>query len=159
MNLSVGREHIPFYRWRGWPYKCEGESTYASKPCCPRRRVQDNGRRPQHCWMSDARGRLCCLLRVWQTSAPATLLIPRGVQGVLPCSLSQNRPIYKSTSTMAARKRSHCHTWAHINPVVYRVPRRVLINDPQTTKIVHDSTYTSHVIYSSQIQIIHQSTK
>ena len=24
--------------------------------------------------------------------------------------VSQNRPIYKSTSTMAARKRSHCHT-------------------------------------------------
>ena len=29
---------------------------------------------------------LCCLLRVWQTSAPATLLIPGGMQGVLPCS-------------------------------------------------------------------------
>ena len=28
---------------------------------------------------------LCCLLRVWQTSAPATLLIPGGMQGVLPC--------------------------------------------------------------------------
>ena len=24
--------------------------------------------------------------------------------------LSQNRPIYKNTSTMAVRKRSHCHT-------------------------------------------------
>ena len=35
--------------------------------------------------MSDARERLCCLLRVWQTSAP-TLLIPRDMQGVLPCS-------------------------------------------------------------------------
>ena len=32
--------------------------------------------------MLDARGRLCCLLRVWQTSAPATLLIPGGTQGV-----------------------------------------------------------------------------
>ena len=31
-------------------------------------------------------GGLCCLLRVWQTSAPATLLIPGGLQGVLPCS-------------------------------------------------------------------------
>ena len=31
-------------------------------------------------------GGLCCLLRVWQTSAPATLLIPGGMQGVLPCS-------------------------------------------------------------------------
>ena len=30
-------------------------------------------------------GGLCCLLRVWQTSAPATLLIPGGMQGVLPC--------------------------------------------------------------------------
>ena len=29
---------------------------------------------------------LCCLLRVWQTSATAILLIPRGIQGVLPCS-------------------------------------------------------------------------
>ena len=27
-----------------------------------------------------------CLLRVWQTSAPATLLVPGGIQGVLPCS-------------------------------------------------------------------------
>ena len=31
-------------------------------------------------------GGLCCLLRVWQTSAPATLLVPGGTQGVLPCS-------------------------------------------------------------------------
>ena len=23
MNLNIGRERIPFYRWRGWPY--EGE--------------------------------------------------------------------------------------------------------------------------------------
>ena len=30
---------------------------------------------------------------------------------------------------MAAHKRSHCHTWTHINLVVRRVPRRVLIND------------------------------
>ena len=37
--------------------------------------------------MLDARGRLCCLLRVWQTSAPTTLLISGGMQGVLPCSL------------------------------------------------------------------------
>ena len=44
-------------------------------------------------------------------------------------SLSQNRPIYKSTSTMAVRKRSHCHTWTHINSVVRRVPRQVSIND------------------------------
>ena len=29
---------------------------------------------------------LCCLLRVCQTSAHTTLLIPRGMQGVLPCS-------------------------------------------------------------------------
>ena len=27
-----------------------------------------------------------CLLRVWQTSAPAILLIPRGMQGILPYS-------------------------------------------------------------------------
>ena len=33
-------------------------------------------------------GGLCCLLRVWQTSAPATLLVPGGMQGVLPCSSS-----------------------------------------------------------------------
>ena len=31
-------------------------------------------------------GGLCCLLRVWQTSTPTTLLIPGGMQGVLPCS-------------------------------------------------------------------------
>ena len=31
-------------------------------------------------------GGLCCLLRVWQTSAPVTLLVPRGMQWVLPCS-------------------------------------------------------------------------
>ena len=43
--------------------------------------------------------------------------------------LSQNRTIYKSTSTMVACKRSHCHTWTHINPVVRWVPRRVSIND------------------------------
>ena len=36
--------------------------------------------------MSDARGMLRRLLQVWQTSVPATLLIPRGMQGVLPCS-------------------------------------------------------------------------
>ena len=36
--------------------------------------------------MSDARGRLCCLLWVWQMSMHATLLIPGGMQGVLPCS-------------------------------------------------------------------------
>ena len=30
---------------------------------------------------------------------------------------------------MAARKRSHCHTWTHINPVVRQVPQRVSIND------------------------------
>ena len=29
---------------------------------------------------------------------------------------------------MASRKRSHCHTWTHINPVLRRVPRRVSIN-------------------------------
>ena len=59
---------------------------FAAKSCCPRRRVQDDGRRPQYCCISDARVRLCCLLRVWQTSAPTTLLILRDVQGVLPCS-------------------------------------------------------------------------
>ena len=39
-------------------------------------RVQDDGRRPQYCLMSDARGRLRRLLQVWQTSVPAILLIP-----------------------------------------------------------------------------------
>ena len=34
----------------------------------------------------DARERSCCLLRVWQMSAPTILWIPGGVQGVLPCS-------------------------------------------------------------------------
>ena len=40
----------------------ERESTHATKFCCPRRQVQDDGRRPQHYWMSDARGRLRCLV-------------------------------------------------------------------------------------------------
>ena len=35
--------------------------------------------------MLDARGRLRRLLQVWQMSVLATLLIPRGMQGVLPC--------------------------------------------------------------------------
>ena len=59
---------------------------FATKSCFPCRRLQDDGRRPQYCGMSDARGRLRHLLLVWQMSVPATLLIPRGMQGVLPCS-------------------------------------------------------------------------
>ena len=35
------------------------------KPCCPRPQVQDDGRRPQHYWMSDARGRLRRFVQVW----------------------------------------------------------------------------------------------
>ena len=35
--------------------------------------------------MSDARGRLRCPLRVWQTSALTTLSIPGGMQGISPC--------------------------------------------------------------------------
>ena len=58
---------------------------YAAKSCCPRRWVQDDGRRPQYCLMSYACGRLRHLLLVWQMSVPTTLLIPRGMQGVLPC--------------------------------------------------------------------------
>ena len=61
---------------------------YATKSCCPCRRVQDDGRRPQYCLMSDARGRLRRLLLVWLMSVPTTLLIPRGMQGILPCSPS-----------------------------------------------------------------------
>ena len=59
---------------------------YAAKSCCPHRQAQDDGRRPQYDLVSDARGRLRRLLQVWQTSVPATLLLPRGMQGVLPCS-------------------------------------------------------------------------
>ena len=44
----------------------------------------DDGRRPQYCLMSDARGRLCRLLQVWQMLVPAIPLMPRGMQGVLP---------------------------------------------------------------------------
>ena len=36
--------------------------------------------------MSDAHGRLRRLLLIWQTSVPAILLMPRGMQGGLPCS-------------------------------------------------------------------------
>ena len=61
------------------------------------------------------------------------------------------------TSTMAARKRSHCHTWAHINPAVHRVPRRVSIqptyNQDRTWFNIHVTLHKVHK-YSS----IHQST-
>ena len=71
--------------------------------------------------------------------------------------LSQNRAIYKNTSTMAARKRSHCHTWANKNPIVRRVPRRVLIQpikQPRSYMIQH----TCHMLdkvhkYSSFIRV------
>ena len=59
---------------------------------------------------------------------------------------------------MAARKRSHYHTWAYINPVVLRVPWRVSINRQHTTKIVHDSTDMSHVTLVHKYNVIHQST-
>ena len=59
---------------------------YASKPYCPCRQVKDDSRRPQYCQMLDAHERWCCLLRAWQTSAPATLLIPEVGKGFLPCS-------------------------------------------------------------------------
>ena len=36
--------------------------------------------------MSDARGKLRCLLQVWQMSAPAILSMSGGMQGVLPYS-------------------------------------------------------------------------
>ena len=31
------RECIPFYRWRGWLYRWEGEGMDVTKPCCPHR--------------------------------------------------------------------------------------------------------------------------
>ena len=52
-----------------------------SKSCCPRRRVQDDGRRPQYSLMSDARGRLRRLLQVWQMLVPAILLMPEACEG------------------------------------------------------------------------------
>ena len=36
--------------------------------------------------------------------------LPLAPQQQQPRSMSQNRPIYKNTSTMAIRKRSHCYT-------------------------------------------------
>ena len=57
----------------------ERESMYATKSSCPRHWVRDDGRRPQYCLMSDAHGRLCCLLLVWQTSVPTILLMPKGM--------------------------------------------------------------------------------
>ena len=54
--------------------------------------------------MSDARGRLCCLLRVWQSSASITLLIPGGMQGVLPCSPSMvNAGAHNTVDALEAR--------------------------------------------------------
>ena len=58
---------------------------------------------------------------------------------------------------MAVRKWSHYHTWAHINPVVHRVPWRVSINYQHATKIVHDSTDMSHVTSVHKYNVIHQS--
>jgi hypothetical protein len=63
--LFIGRARIPFYRWRGWPYKRERESTYATKSCCPYRRVQDDGKRPQYCFVPYARGRFYRIHHVW----------------------------------------------------------------------------------------------
>ena len=78
-ELSFERERIPFID-EGDGLTSEGrESTYDVKPCCPRRWVQDDGRRPQYCLISDARGRLRRLLQVWQMSVPAILLMPRGM--------------------------------------------------------------------------------
>ena len=58
---------------------------------------------------------------------------------------------------MAIRKRSHCHTWTHINPVVRRVPRRVSINDLQQPR-----SYRIHIHVTYYIKFTdtfhHQST-
>ena len=54
--------------------------------------------------MSYARGRLRRLLQVWQTLVPATLLIPRDVQGVLPCSLGTiNAGVHNTVYASEAR--------------------------------------------------------
>ena len=102
-------------------------------------------------WLNDGKqGLYFWYLRRWRcwwyynTGSPSFWQVDRDPlhnQGIL----SQNRPIYKSTSTMAACKRSHYHTWTHINTVVRQVPRMVSINLPHTTKIVHDSIYMSHI--------------
>ena len=81
----LGESASPFID-EGDGFTSEGESAYDFDPCYPRRRVHDDGRRPQYYRMSDARGRWCCLLWAWQTSAPTTLLIPEACKGFLPCS-------------------------------------------------------------------------
>ena len=54
--------------------------------------------------MSDARRRLHLLLLVWQTSVPVTLLIPRGMQGVLPClSGMVNADAHNTVDALEAR--------------------------------------------------------
>ena len=63
----------------------ERESTYATKSCCPRRRVQNDYRRPQHYLCQTHVGGFTCVHHVWQMTAPTTLSMPRGMWGVLPC--------------------------------------------------------------------------
>ena len=57
------------------------ESTYATKSCCPRRRVQDDDRRPQHYCCQTYVGGFYRVLHVGQMMAPTTLLVSRGMWG------------------------------------------------------------------------------
>ena len=92
-NESVGKVRIPFYRWRGWPYKWEGESTYATKPCCPHRRVQDDGVGAHNtvgCQMH--MGGSVVLFGYGRCRYQHTLLMPRGMWRVSPCALGTVNP-------------------------------------------------------------------
>ena len=78
-----------------------------SKSCCPRRRVQVMVGAHNTILVSDACGRLRRLLQVWQTSMPATLLIPRAMKGVLPFSPGTvNDGAYNTVDASEARGRN-----------------------------------------------------
>ena len=64
----------------------ERESTYATKSCCPRRWVQDDGRRLLHCLCQTHVGGFTAFTMYGKLTSPTTLSMPRGMWGVLPCS-------------------------------------------------------------------------
>ena len=62
---------------------------------------------PRHCSSPCRRTPRAVLLCAVPAHHRSAALHPRAV---MPCRVSQNRPIYKNTSTMEIRKRPHCHT-------------------------------------------------
>jgi hypothetical protein len=81
-----------------------------------------------------------------------------GVRRRITDQLSQNRPIYtRSSMTVPA----YTLTRTHLSSYKPGSPSNItkdLESSPNTTKIVHDSTYMSHDTTSSQIVHIHRSS-